>query len=134
MKMIEFTVQDVMLNKGLFPVASPSTLLKESLERMGEYNLGIICLADSRNVLQGIITDGDIRRQLLVMQKPFAAFFADDSIDHATTSYVSVLPEQPLKDAVDLMENKHIWDLPVVKDSQLLGLLHLHPAVKALLV
>jgi hypothetical protein len=32
------------------------------------------------------------------------------------------------------MEEKQIWDLPVVRGDQLLvGLLHLHPAVKALL-
>jgi arabinose-5-phosphate isomerase len=134
MNMTDFSVQDVMLDLGRFPVSSPSALLKESLESMGVFGLGIVCLIDDQNVLHGIITDGDIRRQLLVIQKPFAAFFADDSIDHATTAYVSVMPDQSLRDAVDLMELKHIWDLPVVKNSKLVGLLHLHPAVKALLV
>lgn len=131
--MTDFTVQDVMLKPGHFPVASPSTLLKESLELMGEFGLGIVCLVDDQDILKGIITDGDIRRQLLVRQKPFAAFFSDDSIDQATTSFVSVESSQSLKDAVDLMEVNHIWDLPVVENSKLLGLLHLHPAVKALL-
>ena len=133
MKMTDLSVKDVMLDYGRFPVARPSTLLKESLESMGDFGLGIVCLIDDQGNLCGIITDGDIRRQLLLIQKPFAAFFADDSIDHATTSYVSVLPDQSLRDAVDIMELKNIWDLPVVKDSKLLGLLHLHPAVKALL-
>ena len=133
MKMTDFTVKDVMLDLGRFPVSHPSSLLKESLESMGDFGLGIVCLIDDQNVLHGIITDGDIRRQLLVIQKPFAAFFADDSIDHATTSYVSVTPGQSLREAVDLMELKHIWDLPVVENSKLLGLLHLHPAVKKLM-
>jgi arabinose-5-phosphate isomerase len=32
------------------------------------------------------------------------------------------------------MGDKHIWDLPVVgQDNKLIGLLHLHPAIKKLL-
>ena len=39
-----------------------------------------------------------------------------------------------LYSAVSVMREKKIWDLPVVdKNQKLLGLLHLHPAVEALL-
>ena len=38
------------------------------------------------------------------------------------------------KDVVDLMGKKQIWDLPVVDiENKLVGLLHLHPAVKKIL-
>ena len=40
-------------------------------------------------------------------------------------------PDDNLKDVVDLMGKKQIWDLPVVDiENKLVGLLHLHPAVK----
>ena len=39
-----------------------------------------------------------------------------------------------LIDAVGLMEEKQVWDLPVVDGGKLVGLLHLHYAIKALLM
>ena len=47
---------------------------------------------------------------------------------------ISVNPFDSLSSAVELMEEYQVWDLPVVDSSNILvGLLHLHPAVKALL-
>ena len=37
-----------------------------------------------------------------------------------------------LVDAVDLMEEKQVWDLPIVDNNKLVGLLHLHSAIKTL--
>ncbi len=38
-----------------------------------------------------------------------------------------------LTDAVSLMEEKQVWDLPVVDNGKLVGLLHLHQAIKKIL-
>jgi CBS domain-containing protein len=127
-------VADVMLPMGRFPVAPPSLFLKEALEEMGRWRLGIVCIVGEDGTLAGILTDGDIRRKLLKIQKPFSAFFADDVIDHAVSSPTTVSAEANLVDAVRLMEKKQIWDLPVVDGSgKLVGLLHLHPVVQVLL-
>ena len=75
--------KDIMLKLGDFPVVPYNMILKEALEEMNKYNLGVACLVDKKNILKGIITDGDIRRKLLNDQKPFSAFFVDDSIKHA---------------------------------------------------
>ena len=73
-------------------------------------------------------------KNLLKIQKPFSAFFVDDSFDHAIRSPVTAKPDQTLEFAVKNMEEKQVWDLPVVDTfGMLVGLLHLHPAVKALL-
>jgi CBS domain-containing protein len=127
-------VSDVMILPGQFPVVKKSTMFKEALEEMENYCLGITCIVDNENKLCGILTDGDIRRNLLKIQKPFSAFFVDDSFDHAIRSPVTVKPDQTLEFAVKNMEEKQVWDLPVVDTfGMLVGLLHLHPAVKALL-
>ena len=34
-----------------------------------QFNLGILCIVDEENRLKGIITDGDLRRMLLNIQK-----------------------------------------------------------------
>ena len=127
-------VSDVMMDLGRVPVIKEDVILKEALEEMGRTRLGIVCIVDSNNKLLGILTDGDIRRKLLKVQKPFSAFFVDDALDHAIRAPLTIKPGDTLLHAVDVMEQKQIWDLPVVDDNGLLvGLLHLHPAVQALL-
>ena len=128
------TVGDVMLARERIPVVAERAMLKDTLEAMTRCKLGIACVVDGGGRLSGIFTDGDIRRMLLKDQKPFAALFADDAIAHATRRPVTTTPDAPLVAAVRVMEEKQIWDLPVVRGDQVLvGLLHLHPAVKALL-
>ena len=126
-------VSDVMLGVDRVPVVKEKTILKEALEEMGRTRLGIVCVVNDNNQLLGILTDGDIRRKLLKVQKPFSAFFIDDALDHSIRSPVVVSPGDMLRHAIELMEQKQIWDLPVIENDTLVGLLHLHPAVQALL-
>lgn len=127
-------VREVMLPVEKFPVVRENTILKESLEIMGKFRLGIACVVDNSGRLLGILTDGDIRRKLLTVQKPFSAFFVDDTLDHAIKAPVTIKPDDTLIDAINIMEQKRIWDLPIVEQNGLLvGLLHLHPAIQKLL-
>lgn len=130
----DLKVGDVLLPPDRVPVVSPTTLFKQTLEAMSRFRLGIACVVEEDGRLVGIFTDGDIRRMLLKDQKPFPALFADDAIVHARKQFTTVTPETPLAEAVQVMEEKQIWDLPVVDAAgQLRGLLHLHPAIKALI-
>jgi CBS domain-containing protein len=127
-------VGDVMLPLHRFPVIAKTVILKEALEAMGEYRLGIACVVDADGTLLGVLTDGDIRRKLLKVQKPFSAFFVDDALDHSIRAPTVTRPTDTLLHCVEVMGRKQIWDLPVVDDAaKLVGLLHLHPAVKLLL-
>lgn len=127
-------VQDVMLTLDNFPVIREKVIMKAALEEMGRNRLGIVCVINEEKKLLGILTDGDLRRKLLKVQKPFSALFIDDALDHSIRSPITVNPDQTLRVAIEKMEAKQVWDLPVVNTSGVLvGLLHLHPAVKALL-
>ena len=126
-------VSDVMLGLDRVPVVKEKTIFKEALEEMGRTRLGIVCIVNDNNHLLGILTDGDIRRKLLKVQKPFSAFFVDDALDHSIRSPVVVSSSGMLGNAIELMEEKQIWDLPVIENDTLVGLLHLHPVVRALL-
>ncbi len=131
---IELTVEDVLLPPEKIPVVSPTTLLKKTLEIMGDFRLGIASVVNDEDKLVGIFTDGDIRRMLLKEQKPFPSLFADDIVRHTTKSPTTIGPEVTLVDAINVMEEKEIWDLPVVSnDGTFVGLLHLHPAIKSVM-
>ncbi len=127
-------VKEVMLKYGSFPIVSDKELLKETIIEMSNYGLGIACVVNIERELKGVFTDGDIRRLILKVQKPIAALFVDDVQEYSTKKYTSVSPNTSLKEAILIMEEFNIWDLPVVDEKKVLkGLLHLHPALKKLL-
>lgn len=131
----DIKVRDVLLGPDQIPIAPPTTLLKQALEMMNKHRLGVVCITNDDNHLLGIFTDGDVRRMLLKEQKPFPALFVDDIIIHATKNPTTIDPAAALDEALALMEEKEIWDLPVVNaDTNIfVGLLHLHPAIKAVM-
>ena len=130
----EILVQDVMMNCDSFPIVEERELVRETIIEMCNYGLGVACIVDTNNQLKGVFTDGDIRRLILKVQKPIAALFVDDVKIYCTKIYASITPDTSLKSAILLMEKLNIWDLPVVdNETNLKGLLHLHPALKKLL-
>ena len=127
-------VEEVMIKKGGFPIVNQNELLRETLEEMNKFGLGIACIIDNENKLIGLITDGDIRRLILKVQKPISATFVDDAFSYATKKFAYVYEETPLEKALLKMEKLRIWDLPVINiQRELKGLLHLHPALKLVL-
>ena len=80
-------VNDVMLNIGKFPISNTNDFLKDSIDLMDKYRLGIICVVDEHNKLFGILTDGDLRRNLTNVQKPLASYFFALSIKDTALSY-----------------------------------------------
>ena len=130
----QIKVEDVMLSLDKFPILIHHQLFQEALEAMNKFKHGVACVVNKNNELMGIITDGDIRRKLLKVQKPISAFFVDDVLDHSILNPVTTNYRSNLIDAVELMGLKQIWDLPVIDDKNaLVGLLHLHPAIKSIL-
>ena len=127
-------VKEVMMKMGEFPLIEKETILKEALIEMGKINLGLVCIVDQEKKLLGLMTDGDLRRKLLKYQKPISSFFIDDALNHAKLNPITCNPADDLKKAVKLMGDKQIWDLPVIdNENRLVGLLHLHPAIKKLI-
>jgi len=127
------SVSKVMLCVAEFPIVKKDTILKEVLEKMDMFRLGIACIVNSEDELLGVITDGDIRRKLLSIQKPLPAFFIDDAINQAIKNPITASSDMNLSEVVDLLEASRIWDLPVVDNGKLVGLVHLHSAIKVLL-
>ncbi len=129
----KLSVNDVMIKFEETPKSSSRTLLKEAFDIMDRHRLGIVCIINEKGLLQGILTDGDIRRMLTKVQKPIAALLGDDVIKYCTLNPFTIQSDILLKDAITMMQEKQIWDIPVTKNNHLLGLLHLHPAIKTLL-
>ena len=127
-------VSDVMLSLDKFPVVRSDSIVKTCIEKMGVYRLGICAIISKSGQFLGVFTDGDLRRTLLKIQRPIASLFVDDVIEYASRMPLTVSPNDSLELAIELMGLNEVWDLPVTDhNGKLIGLLHLHPAVKSLL-
>ena len=128
------TVDKVMKKMGTFPVVDSDTILKETLDLMNFFKLGIACVTDNNGKLLAVFTDGDFRRTLINIQRPMGSIFVEDIMDYATSDFLTVNKKNNICEALNIMESKEIWDLPVVDDDGILiGLLHLHPVIDFLL-
>jgi len=127
------TAFEMMWGKDKFPISRPDTILKEVLDKMDAFSLGIACIVDDDQNLIGIITDGDIRRKILSSQKPLPALFVDDVIDHAILNPYTVQKDTSISQVIKIMDEKKIWDLPVLDKSKFIGLIHLHTILESII-
>ena len=107
-------VKDIMLKFGEFPTVSEDELFRESIEEMNKFGLGIACIVDSQRKLKGVLTDGDIRRLILRVQKPLAAIFVDEAYSYSTIKFTEMDEYTLLSDAngdtwLNSQNNGSVW-------------------------
>ena len=105
------------------PAVGAATPMPAVLREMTAKKLGMACVLDAAGRLAGVITDGDLRRQLLG-DRPLSARTAGDVMSAAPhTIAASTLAAR----ALHLMEAHRITALVVVGDAgQVEGVVHLH--------
>lgn len=105
------------------PVADVETSLGKALIALNEGGLGALALTDAAGRLQGILTDGDVRRALCAGDTDPQASVAN--VMTKNPSHVS--PDIAAAEVLDMMEAREITVIPVVDDDGvLLGMVHLH--------
>ena len=116
-------VKDFMLTGPSLPVVAEGTTMQAAVKEIERGRLGATLIRNAKNQLSGIITDGDIRRQV-VSGQPFLKFKAEEVM---TKNPQSITKNSPAYDALNLMEQRQITVLPVVNSRrEIQGILHLH--------
>lgn len=105
------------------PCASDSHTLSAALEVLNEGGLGLVAMVNEKNILTGVITDGDIRRIVCKgdfrPEAPASEFMIKKPMRAASDMSAAL--------ALDIMEEKQITVLPVVDDGgYVVGMIHLH--------
>ncbi len=119
-------VVDLMMKENP-PKVYPETILSEVLVEMSFKRMGAVGVIDKEDKLQGIITDGDLRR-MLGKSLDVGALVAQDVMSRApkTTN-----PEELAIEAYNIMEQYSITQLAVTdQKGTYLGLIHLHDILK----
>ena len=91
---------------------------------MSDTGLGVAVLVDKKGKLTGIITDGDLRRNIddLLNASP---------IDVATLSPITVKPTDLVSVALEKMEKHKIYAVIVIEEDQPVGLLRMHDILRS---
>lgn len=131
-KRISLKVQDLMIQGANLPLCFPQDILMNILVELSQKRCGCILIIDQTNQLEGIFTDGDLRRSL----EKFGARALEMSMKELmTTSPRSVAPDRLAWESMQLMEidqTHAISVLPVLNpDHTVAGLIKLHDIVQS---
>lgn len=124
-------VRDVMQPAERVPQVGPETLIPEALAAISRGTLGMAVVVDAAGAIQGIFTDGDLRRAMErlgdLRQVPVGALMS--------RSPRMIGPERLAVEAVEMMEAHKINQLLVVDErGALLGALNMHDLFRAKVV
>ncbi len=126
-KMLFIKIKDIMRDENL-PIVTPDTPLKDTIVVMSEGRLGNVLISKDGK-LQGVLSDGDLRRAL--MKEDFS--LSAKASDYATKNPRYITDANMLaSDALKIIEENKLQHL-VITDTEknIEGILHIHDLIEA---
>lgn len=116
-------VRDIMIQGTMVPKVLSGTPMRVAIEEMDTKNRGFVLVVDSHNVLNGILTDGDVRRLVRSGRS-----FMENPIDEFMTKNPKTIDENTsIAETIETMQRLEITTLVVIdQDKRLRGYIHLH--------
>ncbi|WP_442266283.1 KpsF/GutQ family sugar-phosphate isomerase [Tenacibaculum sp. ZS6-P6] len=125
-KRLYLRVSDLVNNNEL-PKVIPTDKVSKVIVEISEKRLGVTAVINTENKIEGIITDGDIRRMLNKTTKIDDLTAADIMSKQPKTIHIDAMAI----DALDTLENNNITQILVCdNDSNYVGVVHLHDILK----
>jgi len=120
---LKVQVGEVMLVGSSVPRVVNGVSVRDAVDELNRKNLGAVIVTGDDGLVDGIVTDGDVRR------------YVADNLDLLSTKVRTVMTENPVTimeskqavDALSIMQRHEITILPVTRQNKTLaGILHLH--------
>ncbi len=120
---LKVRVSEVMLTGSAVPLVFGEDPATRAVEVLNEKNLGAVLVMSPEGKILGIITDGDVRRNVALSRSLSSSLAADIM----TAKPIAIDGSMLAADALSIMQGHEITVLPIVKeDGRLAGILHLH--------
>ncbi len=116
-------VGDVMHSGDAIPLVDTGTRMSEAIIRISEKGFGCVGVVKDEHLI-GIITDGDLRRNLS------DNLLAETVDDVMTRDPQTVQPDMLAAAALDVLNRRAITTLMVTEDGKPRGILHLHDLLR----
>ncbi|MEX9871931.1 arabinose-5-phosphate isomerase KdsD [Providencia rettgeri] len=120
-------VRDLMNTGDEIPHIPKNASLREALVEITRKKLGMTVICDDDMNIEGIFTDGDLRRIFDMGIDLNNAKIAD----LMTPGGIRVSPTMLAVEALNLMQSRHVTSLLVANDNKLVGVLHMHDLLQA---
>ena len=122
------TVKDLMVSYEDMAIVAPNTKMDAAIIALTEKNLGAVIIATAASDLQGIITDGDLKRHMSadLLQKPVE--------DIMSTTPRSITSKSLAAEALDIMTKtpgQYLTSLLVMDGNEVLGMIRLQDCLQA---
>ncbi len=128
---ITLRVSDLMFKESSIPKCKPTDKLIDQLHEFSAKQCGCLIVTNENDELQGIFTDGDLRRSIQI-KGPQA--LESTLSELMTFSPKSISAEKLAIDAVHVMEEdlgRLITVLPVLQGAKVVGLIRMHDIIQA---
>ncbi|MEZ9708004.1 arabinose-5-phosphate isomerase KdsD [Vibrio breoganii] len=120
-------LENIMHTGSAVPKVKADALIKDALIEISQKGLGMTAIVDDQDKIQGIFTDGDLRRLL------------DKRIDIHSTKIGDVMSKNPsfaspsllAVEGLNMMQERSITALLLCEDDKLVGALNMHDLLKA---
>lgn len=120
---LQVRVDEVMLTGDAVPAVSNGGSVSAAVTELNRKNLGAVAVVGNEGRVDGIVTDGDVRR-LVAADVDFQSTPVRQVM---TGNPVTISSDKQAVDALSIMQRHEITVLPVTgEDGALLGILHLH--------
>ncbi len=118
------TVSQLMRNKTEMAIVKDDFTMSAVVSCMTQSGFGVAILVDENGTLSGIITDGDLRRNIndILSLSPR---------DIATLNPTSVLSTDLVSVALEKMEKSKVYAIVVIEDDKPIGLLRMHDVLRS---
>ena len=112
-------VKRLMHGGDKLPLVRADTSMHDAIMVMTEKRLGVVGVVDADGQLIGVITDGDLRRNI------------ERGLDHPASAFMNdspklIAPDDLVDDALTLFEEHRITTLFVTEDGRPVGVVHIH--------
>ena len=121
-------VEELMISGDDLPIVNANLAFKEAVKVVSAKNLGSTIVVDEKNILKGLLTDGDIRRIIQKYDNISELKVKDVIKEGAKTIKKEALAAQ----ALQIMEKHSITSLVILRDDgSPEGIIHIHNLLKA---
>ena len=118
------TVSQLMRKKNEMAIVKEDLTMSSVVSYMTQSGFGVAILVDENGMLSGIITDGDLRRNIndILNLSPK---------DIATLNPTSVNPTDLVSVALEKMEKSKVYAIVVIENDKPIGLLRMHDVLRS---
>ena len=118
------TVSQLMRKKNEMAIVKDDLTMSSVVSCMTQSGFGVAILVDENGMLSGIITDGDLRRNI----NDILTFSPRDI---ATLNPTSVKPTDLVSVALEKMEKSKVYAVVVIEEDKPIGLLRMHDVLRS---